>query len=267
MAGFDAVTNPNFFPGKIMNISILRIVFSAFLLIILGSTAVASEKDLKQVKADLVRAFPELATSIVKPAPVPGLYEIEFDAKIFYTTEDGKYLIMGDLVEVGTRQNITESRRAAHRLQVLDSVGEENMIVMGPAKPRRTLTVFTDVECPYCAKFHLDVPELNRAGVKVRYLFYPREGLASESYKKSVAVWCDVDRVKSIGIAKAGGKLNMKTCANPVEKHYLLGAKLEIRGTPTLFFDDGKIIPGYVPAPRLIEMLGIKTETLGSATR
>lgn len=250
-----------------MNTSMLRVVLSVFLSMILGCSAAAGEKDLKQVKTELVRSFPELATATVKPAPVPGLYEIEFDAKIFYTTEDGKYLFMGDLVEVGTRQNITEGRRATRRLQVLDGVGEDNMIVMGPAKPRRTLTVFTDVDCPYCAKFHLDVPALNRAGVKVRYLFYPREGLASESYKRSVAVWCDADRVKAIGTAKAGGKLTMKTCPNPVEKHYQLGAQLEIRGTPTIFIDDGKIIPGYVPAPRLLEMLGIKNATSGSAAR
>jgi thiol:disulfide interchange protein DsbC len=244
-----------------------RVVLSVFLLMVFGGSAAAGEKDLKQVKAELVRSFPELAEATVKPAPVPGLYEIEFDAKIFYTTQDGKYLFMGDLVEVGTRQNITEGRRATRRLQALDGVGEGNMIVMGPSKPKRTLTVFTDVDCPYCARFHLDVPALNRAGVKVRYLFYPREGLASESYKKSVAVWCDADRVKAIGVAKAGGKLNMRTCPNPVEKHYQLGGQLEIRGTPTIFFDDGKIIPGYVPAPRLLEMLGIKSETTGSAAR
>jgi len=250
-----------------MNTFILRIVLAVFLSMVYGYSVAASEKDLKRVKSELVRSFPELAAATIKPASVPGLYEIEFDAKIFYTTEDGKYLFMGDLVETSTRQNITEGRRATRRLQVLDGVGDDNMIVMGPTKPKRTLTVFTDVDCPYCARFHLEVPTLNRAGVKVRYLLYPREGLASESYKRSVAVWCDADRVKAIGVAKAGGKLNMKTCPNPVEKHYQLGAQLEIRGTPTIFFDDGKIIPGYVPAPRLLEMLGIKNETLGSAAR
>jgi thiol:disulfide interchange protein DsbC len=82
-----------------------------------------------------------------------------------------------------------------------------------------------------------------------------------------VAVWCAADRVKAIGIAKAGGKLDMKTCANPVEKHYLLGGRLDVNGTPTMFLDDGKTIPGYVPAPRLLSMLGIKAESSSAAVR
>ena len=133
------------------------------------------------------------------------------------------------------------------------------MIVIGPDKPKRTLTVFTDVDCGYCAKFHLDVPALNKQGVKVRYLFYPRTGINSESYRRAVAVWCADDRVKAIGIAKAGGKLNMKTCPNPVASHYQLGQRLDINGTPSIFLDDGKVLPGYVPAPRLLGILGLKS--------
>lgn len=218
----------------------------------------ADEQQMKQIKAELVRAFPELQPAIVKPSSVAGLYEVELDSKIFYTTSDGKYLVMGDVVDLRSQSNLTEARRAALRTRILDSVGEENMIVMGPDKPQRTVTVFTDVDCGYCAKFHLDVPALNKQGVKVRYLFYPRAGLNSESYRRSVAVWCAKDRVKAIGVAKAGGKLEMKTCPNPVESHYRLGERLDVNGTPSIFVDNGKVLPGYVPAPRLLGMLGIK---------
>lgn len=227
----------------------------------------AGEQEMKQVKSNLARAFPELSAASIKPSPVSDLYEISFDAKVFYATSDGKYLMMGDLVDIGTHANLTEERRAAVRARLLDEVGEENMIVMGPAKAKRTLTVFTDVDCPYCAKFHLEVPTLNKQGVKVRYLFYPRAGLQSESYKRMVAVWCANDRVKAIGIAKAGGKLDMKTCPNPVEKHYHLGERLDVNGTPTIFVDNGKVFPGYIPAPRLLSMLGIKNESSGTAVQ
>jgi thiol:disulfide interchange protein DsbC len=233
-----------------------------FLLIIASLTIsvsiTANGQDLNQIKADLVRSFPELKSATIKPSPVSGMYEIEFDSKIFYTTSDGKYLIMGDVVELKSRSNLTEERRGGIRLRLLDEVGDKNMIVIGPDKPRRTLTVFTDVDCPYCAKFHLDVPELNKHGVKVRYLMFPRAGLNSESYRRAVAVWCAKDRVKAIGIAKAGGKLDMKTCANPVESHYQLGQRLEIAGTPAIYVDDGKVLPGYIPAQRLLGMLGLQ---------
>ena len=245
----------------------LRLVITCLISFAFIFSVSAGEPEMKQVKAGLVSAFPELSAATIKPGPVSGMYEIEFYAKVFYTTNDGKYLFMGDLVDMGTHTNLTEARRATIRMRLLDEVGEQNMIVMGPANPKRTLTVFTDVDCGYCAKFHLDVPALNKQGVKVRYLFFPRTGLHSESYKRAVAVWCADDRVKAIGIAKAGGKLDMKTCANPVEKHYRLGERLDVSGTPTIFLDDGKTLPGYVPAPRLLSMLGIKGESAGAAVR
>ncbi|MHB8728997.1 MAG: DsbC family protein [Sulfuricaulis sp.] len=220
----------------------------------------ADEQESARVKSDLIQAFPELAGATIRPAPVSGLYEIEYGMQIFYATKDAKYLLTGDLVALGTRANLTEARRSKIRAGMIGKLEEKDMIVMGPDKPRRTLTVFTDVDCPYCARFHLDVPTLNRHGVKVRYLFYPRAGLKSESYRRAVAVWCASDRVKAIGIAKAGGKLDMKTCPNPVESDYRLGQQLEITGTPTIVFDDGKILPGYVPARQLLGMLGIQIE-------
>lgn len=222
-------------------------------------SAIAGEQEEQQIKAELARAFPELKAASVKPSPVTGMYEVEFDSKIFYTTSDGKYLFMGDVMDLRAKSNITENRRSAIRMRLLDGVGEKNMIVIGPDKPKRTLTVFTDVDCGYCAKFHLDVPALNQQGVKVRYLFYPRAGIGSESYKRAVAVWCASDRAKAIGVAKAGGKIDMKTCANPVESHYQLGQRLEIGGTPAIFLDDGKMLPGYVPASRLLAILGLKS--------
>lgn len=238
-----------------------RLIFQfGFLCLTFSLSAVADEQGMKQVKSELVRAFPELSGATVSPTQVPGLYAIEYDTKIIYATEDGKYLFVGDVIDLRTQTNLTEGRRAAIRMGMIGKLGEKNMIVMGPDKPKRTLTVFTDVDCAYCARFHLEVPTLNKHGVKVRYLFYPRAGLKSESYRRAVAVWCADDRVKAIGIAKAGGKLDMKTCPNPVEKDYKLGQQLDISGTPTIVFDDGKVLPGYVPAPQLLSMLGIKTQ-------
>lgn len=236
----------------------LRILLFIITSLTISVSVAANGQDINQIKADLVRSFPELKSATIKPSPISGMYEIEFDSKVFYSTSDGKYLIMGDVVDLKSRSNLTEERRGVIRLRLLDEVGEKNMIVIGPEKPRRTLTVFTDVDCPYCAKFHLDVPELNKHGVKVRYLMFPRAGLNSESYRRAVAVWCAKDRVKAIGIAKAGGKLEMKTCANPVESHYQLGQRLEIGGTPAIYVDDGKVLPGYIPAQRLLGMLGLQ---------
>jgi thiol:disulfide interchange protein DsbC len=236
-----------------------RSLFSTLSLLglILCAPAFSGEPDVKQIKAELVKSFPELSKANIKASPAPTLYEVEMDAQIFYVTADGKYLLMGDMMDLSGHTNLTEARRASMREHSFDEIGEQNMIVMGPKDPKRTITVFTDVDCPYCAKLHHDVPELVKHGVKVRYLMYPRAGAGSETYKRSVAVWCAEDRVKAVGIAKAGGKIDMKTCKNPVDQHFALGTKLGVEGTPTIFLDNGQKIGGYVPLPRFLTMLGL----------
>lgn len=211
--------------------------------------------DTAAVKEQVSRALPNVKIHAVRPTALPGFYEVEAENQLVYVSMDGKYLLLGDVVDLRTRTNLTETWREQSAVRLLDEVGEQNMIVIGPANAKRTITVFTDVDCPYCQKLHRDVPELNKAGVKVRYLLFPRGGNQSPTYRRSVAVWCAADRVKAVGVAKSGGKLNMKTCQHPVDNHYQLGERLGISGTPTIFLDDGKKLGGYVPVKQLLGIL------------
>lgn len=241
----------------------MKIWFTAVLMVSLMAPAFAAEPDLNRIKSSLAKTFPEAAKGTLRPSPLPGLYELVLDAQIYYVSADGKHLFLGDLVETRTRVNLTETARDKIAAQLLGEIGEQNMIVLAPKETRHTITVFTDVDCAYCARLHQDVPELNRQGVKVRYLLYPRAGSGSETYRRSVAAWCAADRIKAIGIAKSGGKLDMKTCANPVDRHYQLGERLGISGTPTIFLENGKKIPSYVPPVRLLALI----EKYGAAPR
>jgi thiol:disulfide interchange protein DsbC len=235
-----------------------RIVMLALLWSLLPMTSMSAEKiDATRLKANLARLFPELTKANVLPSPIKGMVALEFDGQVAYATEDGKYLLLGDIVDVNSRTNLSENARGKQVMKLLDEVGESNMIVIGPANAKRTLTVFTDVDCTYCARLHQDVPELNRNGVKVRYLLYPRGGIGSSTHKKSVAVWCADDRIKAVGIAKAGGQVDMKTCPNPVEQHYRLGERIGVSGTPTMYLDDGRKIGGYVPVAKLLPIIGV----------
>lgn len=234
------------------------------------SLAVAADADaeLAAVKQKLTERLPNVSLDKLKrSSAMPGWYELEHGMQLLYISGDGKRLFLGDLVDLETRTNVTESWREQTAIRLINAVGEQNMIVMGPADAKRTITVFTDVDCPYCARLHQEVPELTKSGVKVRYLLFPRAGIGSETYKKSVAVWCAADRVKAVGIAKAGGKVEMKTCANPVESHYQLGRQLEVSGTPTIYLDDGKMLGGYLPSSRLLAILNIKPSLKTSDAR
>ena len=251
-SAFDPLT----FEKPTLNI-LLRATLGTLCILFL-SHSVQAEDGTEKLKQILQKRLSEIAITDLKPAPIPGLYEMVFGTRVAYVSADGRYMLMGDLIDLDGRRNLTAMRRGGLVLKSIDSLGEANMIVLGPANPKRTLTVFTDVDCPYCARLHNEVPKLTQAGVKVRYLLYPRAGKDSETYRRSVAVWCSKDRVKAIGIAKSGGKLEMKTCVNPVDEHVRLGQEVGVEGTPTIVMDDGRVLPGYAPAAELLAALGLQ---------
>jgi len=115
--------------------------------------------------------------------------------------------------------------------------------------------VFTDIDCGFCRRLHSEIGKYNAAGIRIRYLFMPRAGKGSDSYKKAVAVWCAKDRQQAMTDAKAGKDVPAQTCENPVEEHIALADLMGLSGTPTLILPDGELLPGYVPADRLKAML------------
>ena len=221
----------------------------------------AVSDEVKQMIQEKLNAFaPGLTVDAIGNAPVAGFYEVSIGARVVYFSQDGKYMFLGELLDTNSKENLTEKHRAKLIAKKLEKYGEDQMIVIGPKQPKAHVTVFTDVDCPYCAKFHRDVPALNEAGVEVRYLLFPRTGIGGRSYKRAVGVWCAKDPIESVGVAKAGGEVAFKDCENPVQEHYELGQEIGIRGTPAIVLDDGRMIGGYVPPERLVSQLGIETE-------
>jgi thiol:disulfide interchange protein DsbC len=225
------------------------------------SVHAADDDATARVSAALAKVLPPgLKPDRIVESSMPGLFEVMVHSRLLYVSADGRHVFVGsgDLIDLDTMENLSDKRRRELTLAAVDSVDEKDMIVIGPKDAKRTITVFTDVDCPYCAKFHLEVPKLVENGVKVRYLLYPRSGLNGRTYQRSVAVWCAEDRVKAIGVAKAGGKLEMKTCPNPVAEHYAAGQKAGVTGTPTIVLDNGDIVGGYRPADQMLAILGLK---------
>ena len=239
-----------------------RLSFVAALMLISASAYAdgPTEAEQNMVRQKLAAFAPGMDFDSVGYAPVDNFYEVTTGTRVVYISRDGRHIFLGELLDVDSGDNLTEQRRAALTADKLNGYGAENMIVIGPKDAGRHVTVFTDVDCPYCAKFHRDVPALNEAGVQVRYLLFPRAGLQGRSYQRAVGVWCADDPVESVGIAKAGGEVEYRECENPVKNHYALGQEIGIRGTPAIILDDGRTIAGYVPPRRLIGEMGLVSE-------
>ena len=227
-----------------------------------ASVASAAETASGQVLVDKLKALrPGIPIESVHESPLPGIYTLEIEGgTIFYGTGDGRYLFTGDLYELGDTDliNLAEASRTTKRLGLLAAVPEEDMVIFSPAGTvKAVVNIFTDVDCGFCRKLHKEVPELNALGVEVRYLAYPRAGIGSESYDRIVAAWCSEDRNAAITRLKSGDNIPMKSCANPVAQHYELGRQVGVTGTPAIVTEDGRLLPGFMPAEQLAKSIGI----------
>ncbi|WP_305857292.1 DsbC family protein [Balneatrix alpica] len=214
-----------------------------------------------EIRARLDKAYPGLPINSVQSAPMPGLFEVSLGTgDVLYTTENGEYFVVGNLYQVTEQgfNNLTEARQNQERQALLKEL-DANEAVVYPAKGevKARLHVFTDVDCGYCRKLHKEIPELNAAGVEVRYLAFPRTGINSPTYHTMVSVWCAKDQQQAMDLAKAGKQPEKLSCDNPVAKHYMLGKQMGVTGTPALVFENGELVPGYMPAANLLQALGL----------
>lgn len=199
----------------------------------------------------------------VSHSELPGIYQVQFiNGPMVYTDAEGSHFIAGDMfaVEEGKYVNLAERRRDGERMAKLAQVKEQDMIVFSPeGEPRAYVSVFTDITCGFCQKLHREVPELNRRGVEVRYLAYPRAGLDSGGYRQLATAWCADNRQDTLTKLKNRETVPENVCTdNPIAAQFQLGQELGVRGTPAIVTQNGEMLPGYMPADKLITALGLE---------
>lgn len=215
----------------------------------------------EQIRATLQAARPDIPIMDIQPSQMPGFYSVSLPAgQVLHFTSDGKYFYTGDLFQVGKQLvNLSEQSRATARKDLLDEMDESQMVVFSPAKERvkAQITVFTDIDCGWCRRLHNEVPELNRLGIAVRYMAFPRGGIDSQGYDKLVNAWCSENPQIAMTRAKAGEEIPDAKCVNPVASQYELAGRIGVNSTPAIVLDDGSLMPGYKPAADLAELLGV----------
>ncbi len=233
-----------------------RALVAGFLLAFTTSTALGIDAAVEQrIRNGIARVAPDLKVGEIRNSPMAGVYEVTVGPRIFYASADGNYLLQGSLLDLRSGKDLTESAERKARIAAIDAVGERNMIVYEPKKPKHTVNVFTDVDCGYCRKLHRQMPEYLDKGIRIRYLFYPRAGIGSSAYDKAVTAWCSDNRKQALTELKSGKTLPSRQCDNPVAKHYRLGQMVGVNGTPYMVLEDGEAIPGYIPPARLARYL------------
>lgn len=217
----------------------------------LGAAAAHADDSEKAVRDALHAVVPSATPDSVQKSELPGFYEIVIKGQVFFISNDGKYLVQGDVYNIPEKTSITSHAQASFRRELLKKLPQDKVLVFAPPKPKHTVTVFTDVDCPYCRQFHKQITAFNQAGIAVRYVLFPLS-IHPGADKKAVAVWCSADRNAAYTAAMNGQDPGKLTCNNPVAETTAFGLKLGINATPTILSENGTQVNGnYASDPKL----------------
>ncbi len=233
-------------------------IFAALALSAVSGLCLADDADADQAIRKTLKAIqPDLPIEAIAESPMQGLYQVQLaGGRMLYASANGEFVMQGYLFQVkdGKALNLTEQSESVAVAKTINAVPLSEMVVFAGDKPKTHITVFTDTDCGYCQKLHSEVPELNRLGVEVRYMAFPRQGLESAAAKELANVWCAKNPQEAMNRAKTRQAVEAAECTNPVAKQYALGQMIGVSGTPAIVLANGKIIPGYQPAPQLAKI-------------
>lgn len=222
---------------------IFKCIVSALLL----APALAAAQDYDQVRERLSTLVNGDTDISIAESPLPGILQVRLGSDIVYMTDDGRYLLQGRVLDLDTRQDITDQAKSAIRQEVIGEIDYDKLISYGEKDSQFEIIVFTDVDCGYCRRLHEQVDEYNDAGIRISYAAFPRAGIGSATFRKMTSVWCSDDQQAAMDLAKGGGTPEPADCDAPVADQYRLGQSVGVTGTPALVTPSGDLIPGYVP--------------------
>jgi thiol:disulfide interchange protein DsbC len=241
---------------------ILQLLAATVCTALLGTSSFA--QDAESVKAALKAKMPEAPVESVRKIPYGNLYEGTAGGEIFYTDDKVSFVLIGTLLDTKTKENVTDARMKQLNAVKFADLPFDSAIKIVRGNGSRKVAIFADPNCGYCKRFERDL--LGISDVTVYTFLYPI--LSPDSLDKSKAIWCSSDKgktwidymTKNTSIA-GDGKCN--TAA--IDRTLAFGKEKNIRGTPTIIFEDGDRVPGAMPIAQFEKKLGGQKAASASA--
>lgn len=225
-------------------------------LILVAAPALGGEIE-DRLRATLAERLPGMAIESITRLPQLDLYEVVGSGnRIFYTDAKGDFALVGNLIDLKTRENLTEQRQ--DELSVVDFAGLpfDKAFVKVKGDGSRKLAIFTDPDCPYCQRLEQELGKVSNVTVYVFLL--PLAQLHPDAPRKARAVWCAPDRAKAWDALMLEGRepaAPAPECQDPLADVAKVADRIGIQGTPGLAFASGRLVPGAIDAEQIEQLL------------
>jgi thiol:disulfide interchange protein DsbC len=239
-------------------------------LCILALPALSCSADKKDASSNLskdeaVTLLKELAPNItvleVGPSAVKGLWEVAVESNgkkaIVYIDSSKKYMVQGSIIDIQAKANLTQERFNELNKVDLSLVPLDDAVVMGAKDAPNRVIVFTDPDCPYCAKLHQEAKKVieKRKDIVFFVKLFPLK-MHPDAYDKAKAIVCEKSSLALLNDAFDKKQLPKPNCETKViDENINLAEKLGITGTPAIILPNGILVPGYKEADALIELI------------
>jgi len=234
-------------------------------------------------------AFPNTRIASVKCGAVPGLCEVTAGKTVFYVSPDGRYAMVGSVLDLKDRVDLTDRRMKelgqldavtsrlgdpaspaatadvqgqgaqpqSAQAQAAPSMGpikidlpRDNGIVHHPGAALK-VSVVTDLNCGYCRM----LMEALKAAPDIELTEYPIQLLRPDSLDKAKLALCAKDREATANNIYFGGDLKVAgDCSKAeaaVQANTAFARAHGISGTPALIRADGSVHAGFMPVDQL----------------
>lgn len=238
-----------------------------------------------QVQVALQKRLPKTKVDAIDCSKVDGLCEVVAGANLFYVDKSARYLVIGRVYDMETRQDLTAAKllalnpdmlvggaakdnatpdapeagaaRAGARVTTQPAVARtldvtrlssKGAIVWGSGT--QTVTVFSDFHCGYCRALSQALETMN-----VRVIERPISVLGSREIADQVL--CARDRHAAVRAAYAQNPVpaGPKCDTSGLDENEAFAKAHGINGTPVIVRSDGAVIEGFRPKAQLVEWL------------
>lgn len=225
-----------------------------------------SEKDQK-VLAALQKAYPQNRIRLARETQVTGFYEVILGEGVSYVFITADTLEKLDLINEKNRDayfqhwifggvfydmknqiDLTAPMKKLAQMVDVSKLPVENAITREAGKAENTLFVFTDPRCPFCKKLEAELVKLEN--VRILTFLTPLTSLHPDAKEVSARILCAKDKAKAFEDFMLKGKeiSEPAQCQTTLEANERLMTELGIKGTPTIFFENGERATGALSA-------------------